>query len=228
MANNTNELAGIFSGIGSALSKISTESADKTYAETLRINQSIKILKDSRNYQKELKQDAINERNDKQNIINQTNVNDTNFINDTIKLLANRLSLPNQSEEEIIGVVDLIKETVNAREFGDGLRKQVAMSSIDILESDSLEGEKRLGGIVDLDAEFTKYKNKRVLSGDFSNTNNESEAIRLNAQSLNANSIKNKNKETRVDVKSITDTLSKMDFITNTFAKYDVSKFRTR
>ena len=225
MANNTNELAGIFSGIGSALSNLSTESADKTYAETLRINQSIKILKDSRNYQKELKQDAINERNDKQNIINQTNVNDTNFINDTIKLLANRLSLPNQSEEEIIGVVDLIKETVNAREFGDGLRKQVAMSSIDILESDSLEGEKRLGGIVDLDAEFTKYKNKRVLSGDFSNTNNESEAIRLNAQSLNANSIKNKNKETRLDVKSITDTLSKMDFITNTFAKYDVSKF---
>ena len=228
MANNTNALAGIFSGLGVAASSAASNSASNAYQKTLEINQALRVLDQERDFKRQLKQDAVNEYNQEQKIQSDTNVKTKDFINNTLKTLENEYNNNDFTTEELGAKKEIYINSINEKGY-TGEQLLYANAGIEGINA-MFRGEKKdkeINNSLDLLVkDGNKLDEKAIRQGNYSSTNTENYYNLIdNSRSLQQNATRSNRAATATAIGNFMDDLSQREYVRGVLEKYDVSKF---
>ena len=228
MANNTNALAGIFSGLGVAASSAASDSASSAYQKTLEINQALQVLDQERDFKRELKRDAVNDYNQEQEVQRDTNVKTKDFIDNTLKTLENELKNNNFTTEELTAKESIYIQNINDQGYtGDqSIYAKTAISGIQSLARGEGEEKRILDGLNLLEQTGNELYKKSIRQGNYSNSNQDHYySLVDNAREYQKNATDSNNAAAVTSVTNFMDDLSQREYVRGVLEKYDVSKF---
>ena len=228
MANNTNELAGIFSAFGGAASSVASNSASNAYQKTLEINQALQVLDQERDFQRQLKQDAVNDYNQGQEIIRDSNVKAKDYIDNTLKTLENELKNNDFTTEELATKESIYIQNINDQEYkGDqSIYGKTAISAIQSLVRGEGEEKRILDGLNLLEQTGNELYKKSIRQGNYSSSNQDDYySLVDNARTYQKNATDSNNTAAVTSVTNFMDDLSQREYVRGVLEKYDVSTF---
>ena len=228
MANNTNELAGIFSAFGGAASSAASNSASSAYQKTLEINQALQVLDQERDFKRQLKRDAVNEYNQGQEIIRDSNVKAKDYIDNTLKTLENELKNNDFTTEELATKESIYIQNINDQEYkGDqSIYGKTAISAIQSLVRGEGEEKRILDGLNLLEQTGNELYKKSIRQGNYSSSNQDDYySLVDNARTYQKNATDSNNAAAVTSVTNFMDDLSQREYVRGVLEKYDVSTF---
>jgi len=228
MANNTNALAGIFSGLGVAASSAASNSASNAYQKTLEINQALQVLDQERDFKRQLKRDAVNDYNQEQEVQRDTNVKTKDFIDNTLKTLENEYNNNDFTTEELVAKKEIYINSINEKGY-TGEQLLYANTGIEGINA-MFRGEKKdkeINNSLDLLVkDGNKLDKKAIRQGNYSSTNTEDYYNLIdNSRNLQQNATRSNRAATATAIGNFMDDLSQREYVRGVLEKYDVSKF---
>ena len=225
MANNTNALSGIFSALGNVASSAASDSASNAYQKTLEINQALKVVEDSRNLKRELKQDAINDYN--QEVRKKTNINAenssffTNINNSLIQIAEDVSSTPSDIKNALDNSLKLIEDQ-------DFTPSELQMNSSHIkslyrISNNSIAKKENTGELEGVKEALQAVQFNKMRSGNFSNSNEHIEPILKNTTNFLENDLESKNTIEIGNAEAIEGRLNKLAYVAEFLESYDIN-----
>ena len=223
--NNTNALSGIFSALGNVASSAASDSASNAYQKTLEINQALKVVEDSRNLKRELKQDAIDDYN--QEVRKKTNINAenssffTNINNSLIQIAEDVSSTPSDIKNALDNSLKLIEDQ-------DFTPSELQMNSSHInslyrISNNSIAKKENTGELESVKEALQAVQFNKMRSGNFSNSNEHIEPILKNTTNFLENDLESKNTIEIGNAEAIEGRLNKLAYVAEFLESYDIN-----